>query len=398
MRRPTTTPPPGADPERRLSPRPSRPRPTRATDRAAGRPQVVDTIATGLDGALGAGVPARRRRGRHRARHGQVLLISGTAPYDVTELGTDRARRAPQGEGGLLGVAVSPDFDQRPDCSTSTSAPPTTTGSSRATLDERPAGRPEPILDGIPHGLDPRRRPARVRARRLPLRRPPARPATRRSPRTGTRLAGKILRITPDGEPGAGQPVPDSPIWSWGHRNVQGLAFDDDGPAVGLGVRAGHLRRAQPDRRRAPTTAGPRSRARAAPSRLRRPAGRLGHRRGLAVRAGVRRRRALAWPRCAASGSGGSTSTGRRRRPAGGLLRRRVRPDAHRRRRPRRLAVGDDLQPRRPRAHPRPSDDRILRSCPSPWRPSGRPVARVATRGAAWRGPPGRAPRSRSRW
>ena len=42
-------------------------------------------------------------------------------------------------------------------------------------------------------------------------------------------LGGKILRITPDGDPAPGNPDPDSPVWTWGHRNVQGLAFDDDG-------------------------------------------------------------------------------------------------------------------------------------------------------------------------
>jgi glucose/arabinose dehydrogenase len=41
-------------------------------------------------------------------------------------------------------------------------------------------------------------------------------------------LGGKILRITPDGDPAPGNPDPSSPIWTLGHRNVQGLAFDDD--------------------------------------------------------------------------------------------------------------------------------------------------------------------------
>ena len=40
-------------------------------------------------------------------------------------------------------------------------------------------------------------------------------------------LGGKILRITTDGDPAPGNPDPDSPIFTWGHRNVQGLAFDD---------------------------------------------------------------------------------------------------------------------------------------------------------------------------
>jgi glucose/arabinose dehydrogenase len=42
-------------------------------------------------------------------------------------------------------------------------------------------------------------------------------------------LAGKILRLTPDGGIPRDNPFPHSPVWSYGHRNVQGLAFDDAG-------------------------------------------------------------------------------------------------------------------------------------------------------------------------
>jgi glucose/arabinose dehydrogenase len=42
-------------------------------------------------------------------------------------------------------------------------------------------------------------------------------------------LGGKILRITPDGDVPQDNPFPNNPLYSYGHRNVEGLAWDEEG-------------------------------------------------------------------------------------------------------------------------------------------------------------------------
>ncbi len=60
-------------------------------------------------------------------------------------------------------------------------------------------------------------------------------------------LGGKILRVTPEGEVPADNPFPGSPVYSYGHRNPQGLAWHPDsgqlfasehGPSAEFGLSA----------------------------------------------------------------------------------------------------------------------------------------------------------------
>jgi glucose/arabinose dehydrogenase len=154
----------------------------------------------------------------------RVLRI--TPDGDVTPVGTIE-ESAPAGEGGLLGVAVSPDFD-----TDSSVFLYTTTGSDnrvlRATLDGDRLGQPEVVLDGIPQGfIHDGGRIAFGPDGFLYVSTGEVGDPELAQDRSS--LGGKILRLTPDGDPAPGNPDEGSPVWSYGHRNVQGLAWDDEG-------------------------------------------------------------------------------------------------------------------------------------------------------------------------
>jgi glucose/arabinose dehydrogenase len=199
--------------------------PPATTEAPTGPPRVVEEVATGLEAPWGLdflpdGSALVTERDTRR-----VLLVDGAPGHQVTEVGTIDAA-APQGEAGLLGVAVSPTFaqDALVYLYVSTSSDNRVV---RATLDDGRLGTPEPVLTDIPNGVihDGGR-----------LQFGPDGYLYVSTGETGTpelaqqrdNLAGKVLRITPDGDPAPGNPF-GTAVWSWGHRNVQGLAFDDAG-------------------------------------------------------------------------------------------------------------------------------------------------------------------------
>ncbi|MDD6793345.1 MAG: PQQ-dependent sugar dehydrogenase [Thermobifida fusca] len=155
---------------------------------------------------------------------GRVLRVAPDGA--VAEAGTVPGV-VPQGEGGLLGLAVSPDF-----VTDSLVYAYLTTESDNRIIrmpydPERGFGTAEVVVDGIPKadlhnggrlafGPDGTLYAGTGDAGRPEL------------AQDTDSLAGKILRMTPDGAPVADAPFGNL-VHSYGHRNVQGLAWDEDG-------------------------------------------------------------------------------------------------------------------------------------------------------------------------
>jgi glucose/arabinose dehydrogenase len=193
------------------------------TARGTARPRVVGAVATGLAAPWGIAFLPDGAALVSERDSADILAVpsDGGAPRRVGRI----AQAAPEGEGGLLGLAVSPSYDE----DSFVYAYVTTASDNRVlrmTYDGRRLGRPQVVLSGIPSGYV-------HDGGRLAF--GPDGYLYVSTGETGdgqlaqdpTSLGGKILRITADGDPAPGNPVKGSPVWTMGHRNVEGLAFDD---------------------------------------------------------------------------------------------------------------------------------------------------------------------------
>lgn len=150
---------------------------------------------------------------------GRLLQISEAGEVEEVQTLPSEAN----GEGGLLGVAVSPDYER----DGFVYAYYTTSEDNRIARFEL-GSEPEPILTGI--AASSIHNGGRLRfgpdGMLYASTGDAADPDSSQDPDS---LNGKILRIDPEGDAPDDNPDPGSPVYSLGHRNVQGLAWDAEG-------------------------------------------------------------------------------------------------------------------------------------------------------------------------
>jgi glucose/arabinose dehydrogenase len=127
------------------------------------------------------------------------------------------------GEGGLLGVSVSPNYEE----DRYVYAYYTTERDNRV-VRFRIGEEPEPVLTGIP--VNSYHDGGRIKFGPDGMLYISTGDAgdTENSQDRGS-LGGKILRIEPDGSIPKDNPFAGNPVYSYGHRNVEGLAWDAEG-------------------------------------------------------------------------------------------------------------------------------------------------------------------------
>ncbi|MFI9027104.1 PQQ-dependent sugar dehydrogenase [Streptomyces sp. NPDC053560] len=206
---------------------PHKPHETPSGAPAKGSVKVVSTLTTGLDSPWGVAVLP-----------GGDLLVASRDTGKIVKVDAENGKKtelgsvpgvAADGEGGLLGLAVSSTYG----ADHLVYAYFTTASDNRIVRmiynDKRSAGdqlgAPDTVFKGIPKGHI-------HNGGRIAF--GPDKMLYAGTGETGDgeqaqdkdSLGGKILRMTPDGEPVHGNPSADSVVYSTGHRNVQGLAWD----------------------------------------------------------------------------------------------------------------------------------------------------------------------------
>jgi glucose/arabinose dehydrogenase len=195
-----------------------------APSSARARARVAGVVATGLDVPWGiAFLPDGSALVSERD---SARIVHVTRDGDVSTVGTVQGVDG-SGEGGLLGIALSPAYaTDRTLFAYFTAGPENVIA--RMTYDGSGLADQRRIFGGIPSG--PIHNGGRIAFGPDGFLYVGTGEAGRGTPAQDPNdLGGKILRITPEGAPAPGNPTPGSPVWTLGHRNVQGLAWDARG-------------------------------------------------------------------------------------------------------------------------------------------------------------------------
>ena len=188
------------------------------------RARVAGIVATGLDVPWGiAFLPDGSALVSERDT---ARIVHVTPQGAVTRVGTVQGVDG-TGEGGLLGIALSPAYEtDRTLFAYYTAGPENVIA--RMTYDGSGLAGQRRIFGGIPSG--PIHNGGRIAFGPDGFLYVGTGEAGRGTPAQDPNdLGGKILRITPEGRPAPGNPTKGSPVWTLGHRNVQGLAWDARG-------------------------------------------------------------------------------------------------------------------------------------------------------------------------
>ncbi|GAB3532257.1 PQQ-dependent sugar dehydrogenase [Arthrobacter tecti] len=155
----------------------------------------------------------------------ETAEVKRIADGQVTVLGVIGDAIEAGGEGGLLGVAIGPDFETDPRLYLYYTSPSDNRIISVPYTSDR-LGEPEIILTGIPKANV--HNGGRIKFGPDGFLYAGTGDATdAASAQDPASLGGKILRITADGEPAPDNPFGNA-VYTLGHRNVQGLAWDSE--------------------------------------------------------------------------------------------------------------------------------------------------------------------------
>jgi glucose/arabinose dehydrogenase len=208
------SPSPLSNPESR-SPTPS---PTPSSVRPPGKPRARE-VASDLEAPWGL-VPLKDGSFLISERDTRkIIRVRGGSTSEIRTI--DEAD--PAGEGGLLGLAITEDEK-------TVFAYYTAANDNRIvsmSWNGRDLGAPKVILDDIPKGFVHNGGRMVVGPDGY-LYVGTGESGSGRLSQDRDSLGGKILKLRTDGRPAPGNPF-DNEVFSYGHRNVQGLAFDDDG-------------------------------------------------------------------------------------------------------------------------------------------------------------------------